>query len=416
MSVGISWFGIGLLLGVCALVIATLRKPSWLTLLAIPFGLLLLLGVGTVAWSVAVPRHVSYVPDARVEAQNWQIEQAGSVMHNRDRSGPVSASVPPRWIIVVPLLLGVAACVTVLALNRKWIAQHANFVLPVLVLGLAGLLATGVAFLHDARMVSSEQLVREQHLQNLRMIGEALHRRSSEVSLPSADFNSHNVQDAAQQEEILTDAAYGGAVDTSVDSSKAVDSAEEAPASAPTPELPEWARGETVDWRELPEGVHQNPVVLKSDQWSSVQESEIQMEAMAARALEQQLRVPYGSSFNWEPSTDFIHQSGAIQQRFVEQTSLKVGEFETPMYRSYWQVAATPHVSDLAQKEWKAAAVQERLTMLGAGAAVLTLLFAGGAAGLRFDSATSGQYRRRLAAAAVAVGALAAGTAALFVA
>ncbi|MBL8849239.1 MAG: hypothetical protein JNG89_06125, partial [Planctomycetaceae bacterium] len=113
---------------------------------------------------------------------------------------------------------------------------------------------------------------------------------------------------------------------------------------------------------------------------------------------------------------DLIHQSGAIINRHIQQTSLKVGEFESPMYRSYWQLDYNAALADRAYAAAKNVAVQHRVSGLGVGAVALTLLFGVVAAALRVDSSTGGRYRGRLALAAVSLCAAAAGAAALVLA
>jgi len=403
MNMSLNFAAIVALLVVCTVVIATViaavRKPSWVTLLAVPFGLLVLLSIGMVTWSVAAPRYVAHHPDLGMGGHDVLLQQ-GDVSWMNHAPTSLSPDLYARWVMIgIPVMIGIAVTVTIPLLCRQWIARHANVVLPVLALlglGIVGVVIGGLFFVRTTTLIDAPTL--------------SVYETFNDVprDLPPTVVTPPVATSAG-------DAFDAEAVHSTAGSLNAETQSTAAEGGGASAELPEWARGETVDWRKLRDGVHQNTVVLVSDQWSSVQESEIQLEAMAARALQQQLLMDRGS-YRWQPSKDFVHQSGAIQQRFVEQTSLKVGEFDTPMYRSYWQVAATPYVSSLAQKEWKAAAVEERLTLLGAAAAVLTLLFAGGAAGLRFDSATGGRYRRRMAAAAVAVGALAAGTAALFVA
>lgn len=392
------------LLVVCTVVIATViaavRKPSWVTLLAVPFGLLVLLSIGTVTWSVAAPRYVAHQPDLGMGGHDVHLQQGDAFRMNHPPTS-LSPDLFARWVMIgIPVMIGIALAVGIPVLCRKSIARHGNVVLPALALlglGIVGVVIGGLFFVRTASLIDAPTL---SVYETFNHVPAAL--PPTVVTPPVAAMTD----DAFDAEAVHSTA---GSLSAETQSTTATEGGEA------SPELPVWARGETIDVRELHNGVHQNTVVLVSDQWSSVQESEVQLEAMTARALQQQLLMDRGL-YQWQPSKDFVHQSGAIQQRFVEQTSLKVGEFDTPMFRSYWQVSATPHVSELAMQEWKAAAVEERLTMLGAGAAILTLLFAGGAAGLRFDSATSGRYRRRMAAAVVAVGALAAGTAALFVA
>jgi hypothetical protein len=412
MNMALSFVGIVALLLVCTIVIAALRKPSWVTVLAVPFGLLLLLGVGSMFLAIAAPNHRAENRAAHVEQlvqtydPVYETFNANNFPVVVERQAPIHNVTWSRLSMLTAIVLIVLAGGAALFSNRKWIARHAKVLLPVLGIGLVGMLA--VVAVVPVFQQMREDARRVELRQRLRAMGDAFHRGSSHTEGARGSSAGQDSLDVQNDDVIATEKPIAASEEMATEAV--------AETTVPVPELPEWARGETVDDRELRQGVHQNPVVLVSDEWSSVEESERQLEKMAVRALEDQVRMERGSSFQWRPSKEFVHQSGSIQQRFVQQTSLKVGEFEPSMYRCYWQVAATPHVSNLAYEQWKASEVEERLAVLGGGAGALTLLFAGVAAGFRIDSATGGRHRRRLAAAAFAVASLAVGTAALFVA
>jgi hypothetical protein len=143
--------------------------------------------------------------------------------------------------------------------------------------------------------------------------------------------------------------------------------------------------------------------VLRSDAWSSEEESEQQLETLAQTLVARRFRQDHPELSGWQPPVDIIHQSGAITQRHVEQTSLKVGEFESPMYRTYWQLDYNAALADRAYAAAKDLAVQHRVSGLGVGAIALTLLFGLVAAALRVDSSTGGRYRGRLIFSAVGI-------------
>lgn len=299
------------------------------------------------------------------------------------RMTPHSAVLIPWRVLLVSgvLLAGAIA-------GRGWIARNAALLFAMAGAGLLLLLvATAFRFV---RMDHHESVLRGRRATELHQIGAAFRQAAiEEFSVPG---DSGLLDEPGQVSEVQSEAADSVAAPADVTAAPAETSA--------IPELPEWASAESVSHRELREWAPRNPVVLVSDEWSSVPESEIQLEAMAARVLQQQLQLNQGSSFKWRPSKDFIHQSGAIQRRFTRQTTLKVGEFAPPMYQTYWEVAVTPQVSNQAQAAWRGALAEFRLLCLGGGAAGLTLLFASIAAGLRFDSATAGRHRRHMFAAA----------------
>lgn len=392
------------LLGACAAVIAILRKPQRLKWVAVPFAILVLLGAIGIVIALLAPRH-RIVPAQEVSTYDPVFEtfnanaKDGRIMWNQTVQPPSAT-----WAKLA-LLSGVALVPMigfVLFASRKWIARNAGVLVPIAGVAMAGLLLAGVfvggSMAWNDHMTTREAAVRSQRAAELRAIGEAQRQRFFEETTRYVNATATQESVEATPVEVPTAVAEAATTEPAPAGENADDAATDSAIAAAVPELPEWARGETVDLKKLHEAVHQNPVVLKSDEWSSKEEAEVQLNAMAARAVQQQLRSQKG--IDWLPSKDFLQRSGAILQRHVEQTSLKVGAFETPMYRTYWQVSATPHVCSLAETEWKSTEVKARLAMLGAGVAALTLLFAGGAAGLRLDSATSGRYRRHMFAAA----------------
>lgn len=419
-----------ILLVVCALVIAALRNPSWKTLVALPLGILLLLGTATIVWSLAAYR-VHDVPNARVEMQNLRLEQHPSSWRDHfvsEAGAGVSSPVPgPKGLkmlfLIVPVMLAVALFVTIPILGRKWISEHRAIVIPaVCILGVAfvALSAVGSVGVYVARasVVSADDVRRTEIASRLREIGESLHQKSAREKTvpvvavqPAASESDENSESAA---EAAAAASGSSDIGTTAETPVAANTpaAATAEATPPPAALPDWIRGHELEIND----VTRTPILLASEQWSSVPESEVQIEQLAEVAILQQLQLQRPDLDGWRPNNDFIHQSGAIRQRFVEQTSLKVGEVEMPMYRSYWQLAVTPQVNDMAYQEWKATAIERRILWLGGGAGGLTLLFGAIAAALRIDASRSSRYRGRTVAAAVGIVAMLGAAAALAIA
>jgi hypothetical protein len=294
---------------------------------------------------------------AAVERQQAAVQRAQATAAG---SYPTQFAARSTWALIVgSALIITAGVVTLLLVGRKWIARNAGMLFALAgigIVGMVGLLAVGVPLVFYVRSMDVVVLATEE---------------------PAAAL-----------------------ADTAADSDTAATSAVETPAEAAPAavELPDWITAfakNPIDFNAT------GTTVLISDQWATVQESEQQLEAQAALLLAQRLRFEHPETSGWRPTNDLIHQTTAITQRFVEPTTLRVGEFDAPMYRSYWQLEYTPGFASAAYSAWKQFAVQQRLWWLGGGTVGLTILFGLAAAALRIDSATGGRYRGRLTFAAV---------------
>lgn len=333
--------------------------------------------------------------------------QRASVAGRTHQDDPVSVTVVQNVAWAKLLFIGVALLVMMagavgLFASRRWIARHKGVAVLLLAVGggLSLLLFGGAAlYLDRARTIAADFRSAELRQNELRAIDETMRRAAllkDDAAHPAPATQVVTVDEVApadpdQPEEVVAAPAVAG-------DSAATDDLAEVAESRPVPvELPEWVREGQDHLNDL--GHH--PALLVSEQWATVEESESQLEEFAALALKRQLQVWRPELREWTPEDGFLHQSGAIQKRFVEETALRFGEFEEPMYRSYWQVSVTPHVGNLAFDQWKASTVDQRLVWLGGGAGGLTALFMLMAGMLRIDSKTGGRYRGRLAVAAL---------------
>ena len=459
VDAGFSIIGIVVLLAACAAVITILRRPKARKWVAVPAAMfVLLVGIVIAIRFAQSPRPITYAPvgieSSWSDNSRWSIEHsqaqqaafarqlaankasierqraaiasqidANRAVIERQRAaskrqrdalarqgssieriragapGSYTAYQVPSWaklfLIGVAGMAVLAVGVTLFA-GRKWIARHTGIVVPlVAVAGALCLLLVAGMFTYVSRVEAVAAEHRRANLaEELRVIGKSMHREAQaaeeRIALRSsppvviiednlAGESAATVNDQSRSDE--------GPVD---ETAAAVDDAEAGPVPV---ELPGWVQDHQDNINEF----GHDPILLASEQWATVEECESQLEAIAAVAVAQQLQAQKPQLSGWTPSVDFLHQSGAIQERFVEETSLQVGEEEMPMYRSYWQVAVTPQVGDLAFAQWKDSAVDQRLVWLGAGAGGLTFVFALLAGLLRIDSATNGRYRGRLA-------------------
>ena len=396
---GIGLIEIVVLAAVLAGIIALARKASWKTLIALPIGILLLLSAASIVWALAA-RSV-------VHTNVWTQQTTGSPTahwvsdHERLTAQTVAwnpgVSMGTTLLLELLVIFSLPMLATILYLSRKWIARNANVLIPLGAIGALVLVfvALPIGLYLPMRMQAAEEVRRAETAERLRAMGEAMHRTSTQnafvatpevLAVPQPPLVAEAVEiptiDSLTVNEPVTETTDTGEAIVQLP-------AENPPVIA---NLPEWARAA----EDHPADLSAGPTVLRSDAWSSVEESEQQLEKLTQTLVARRFQQGHPELSGWQPPVDIIHQSGAITQRHVEQTSLKVGEFESPMYRTYWQLDYNAALADRAYAAAKERTVQARVSELGIGAVALTLLFGLVAAALRVDSSTSGRYRGRL--------------------
>ncbi|MBL8850914.1 MAG: hypothetical protein JNG89_14645, partial [Planctomycetaceae bacterium] len=375
MSMGIGLVELVVLAAAAAGIFALVRKASWKTLIAVPLGILLLLGAASIFWALAarsvVHTEVWTQPATWSPSPQWTYDNP----HVTIESAPWNKGASVGTLLLELLVfLSLPILATVVYMSRKWIARNANVLVPLGVVAALGLafVAVPVALYLPMRMQAAEEVRRATSVENLRAMGEAMHRSEPRVAVIPEDLvppPQPLVVEAVDVPKIDDLTIHEPATETI----EAVEATEGTPAETPPviAELPEWARVSS----DVPADLSAGPTVLRSDEWSSVEESELQLEKVAQTLIARRFRQEHPELSGWQPPVDIIHQCGAITQRYVEQTSLKVGEFESPMYRTYWRLDYNAALADRAYAAAKNLAVQHRLSALGIGVIALTLLF-----------------------------------------
>jgi hypothetical protein len=175
-----------------------------------------------------------------------------------------------------------------------------------------------------------------------------------------------------------------------------------APAGVPQKALPKWT-GQSDD---------SGPVrVIDSGLHATVQLAEEHALEKLKTLLQTEMVQRTPEAAGWQAPDEAVLNAGNILQRAVERTQIQVGENTIPMYEAYWQV-------DLGRLEslyraWRPDVVQQRLTWIAGGVALLMLLLGSIAGFLEVDERTHGRRRKSLAAGTLALWAVVVGIAAV---
>lgn len=146
----------------------------------------------------------------------------------------------------------------------------------------------------------------------------------------------------------------------------------------PVAELPEWRKNPPQ------EGVSgQSKYVLTSQQFATVDEAEAELFQSVTTDIQSGFGELWPQTRGWIPSRSDIESSGLITEKVVETIPLKVGEFETPVYRASWLVEFRPAVHEALQARWRPLEAERRSHWLLAGLAGITGLMGGTAILLR---------------------------------
>lgn len=171
--------------------------------------------------------------------------------------------------------------------------------------------------------------------------------------------------------------------------------------------LPDWTTqtGET-------DGV---PRVIATTPFATASDAEAEALELLGRELAAAFSEDHPEADGWTPSVEAVRQLGVIGRRAIEESTLEVGEFAEPVFRSFVEIVPPNDLGAQLAAAWRADTVSSRLVLVGGVMGFLTLLFASLAASLRIDEATRGRYRKQLTGGTAAVWIAAAGLAMMIV-
>lgn len=290
-----------------------------------------------------------------------------------------------QTLAIWPILLVAVFALVALAAGIWAIVRFARsghlLLIPVTLLALVGLGGALLAGVYFARLEVHEDARRAQARQELERLSLAVHEHRAAESMPRVIVESER---ALPSQVLDFRGESEGLEDVPIDTETLV-----APPSASSSlELVSYVGGDVAGERlmELPEWVDDQPEVhplideqrhvLVSDQWATLEEADAQLTQQAAEKLEWYLAKAYPSARGWVPDAAAIAESGAVTRRVHETSTLPIGEFNPTLYRMYWELELTPDVRAKLLDAWRPFAVQQRVTWLGVGLGVLTLVFA----------------------------------------
>lgn len=167
-------------------------------------------------------------------------------------------------------------------------------------------------------------------------------------------------------------------------------------------QLPEWVNGPSYDT----DGEAHTLVLSSrfSDSPTAAQEELARLLAtrLTMRRLELGLPVEAG-----EMTLETIHQTGLIAERVREESRVRAGEFNLPVFRESWLVRVDERSRQALAQTLLPAIRMRRIVQLNAVVALLALIFGSWAAYFQIDDVTRGRYRTRLKLAAAGVVAVA---------
>jgi hypothetical protein len=328
---------------------------------------------------------------------------------------------------ILPMLLAALLALSLLV-GGGWVIwrlarSRPALLIPIALFGLVAIAALLIVGLYSVRLESSEAALRAEKQQELQTLAAALHRHQAAPTAPvaSADSASPTAPAATQ---VLD---WRGTSDEQPAENHVDHAADTEEADDPSLELVAFVGRDVVGQRlpNLPDWVHDDPEfhrlvgerreVLVSDQWATLEEADAQLTNLAATKLSEYLAVEHPSAVGWMPDAEAIVQSGAVTRRLHEASTLPIGEFNPSLYRVYWELELTPDVRAELLEAWRPVAVQQRITWLGIGIGVITLVFAALGLILRRGSGTP-QQRRAMGPATVVAAVIAAGAATLMLA
>jgi hypothetical protein len=117
-------------------------------------------------------------------------------------------------------------------------------------------------------------------------------------------------------------------------------------------------------------------VILESQRYASVEEAEndlwLQLRQRAGELLAE--HVP--NAKGWMPDQAVLERSLAVIERFVEKSTLVVGEFPVPMYRVHWRVSLNDQTRDFLARVWQPTFTHDRAFSVIGGFAIVSLALA----------------------------------------
>ncbi|MBI3865854.1 MAG: hypothetical protein HY290_28605 [Planctomycetia bacterium] len=163
------------------------------------------------------------------------------------------------------------------------------------------------------------------------------------------------------------------------------------------PREPEWAKSGALP------GDSGVLVPLSSQRFATLTEAEEQVTQLATGYIRNFYRDEYPLEGDWSVPVNLIEKH-AVKALVGEELEKDFGNgIKGKMYRAHLQLDLNSKLRQGLHESWRDQIVKHRLTMLGTGLGMVTVMLAASAGYFRLNEMTHGQYRGRLKLAAVAL-------------
>jgi hypothetical protein len=163
------------------------------------------------------------------------------------------------------------------------------------------------------------------------------------------------------------------------------------------PREPDWAKPKP----ELSDGGVL--VTLSSERFATLAEAEEQVTERALAFVRDRYHKEYPLPGEWKAPVSLVKQH-AVKSLVGEELDKDFGNgLKTKMYRAHVQLELNSQLNDAVHEWWRGQVVNQRLTTLGTGLGLITVLLGATAGYLRLNALTHGEYGTRLKLAAISV-------------
>lgn len=144
-------------------------------------------------------------------------------------------------------------------------------------------------------------------------------------------------------------------------------------------------------------------VPLSSQRFATLGEAEVQVTQLAVRYVKQFYGEEYPLPGDWTVPVSLIDTYG-VKTLVGEELDKDFGNgLKGKMYRAHLRLDLNPKLRQALHASWNEQIVRQRLTMLGTGLGMITVVLAASAGYFRLNEMTHGQYGGRLKLAATAI-------------
>ena len=212
---------------------------------------------------------------------------------------------------------------------------------------------------HEQRIMAHQQRVRNYEQRTQGAISGAVTINGEKVELGSVEF----------EPEATTEAASAGSIEEGRFATKSENAPGDDTEKKPASNLPDWVKQQRVrdgdvEW-----------LVLSSSQHADLADATAEAQLRATQAITVEFQRVFPECANWTPPTRLI--DSAFRRSHAEESTHDFGKFTSRMYRVYLQVELSTPLRAEMHAAWAQQMRLQRLWMMCAGFAAVTVLLAG---------------------------------------